>query len=144
MSRIRNHDLAVVETWQNQVDWMRNLPSDELKLLNSSEFNTSETEEIIDIKSTSTILVPQEQLIYESLNEKSHYYSLRDQLAFMFKPDLRKKYENYVDQQAKYSGYKTLVGRNLQQASDLTVANLYYYFKIRGKSESQEVEIEAV
>ena len=144
MSRIRNHDLAVVETWQNQVDWMRNLPSDELKLLNNSDFDTSETEEIIDIKSTSTILVPQEQLIYESLNEKSHYYSLRDQLAFMFKPDLRKNYENYVEQQAKHSGYKTLVGRNLQQASDLAVANLYYYFKIRGKSEGQEVEIEAV
>jgi hypothetical protein len=63
----------------------------------------------------------------------------------MFKPDLRKEYENYVNQQAQIAGYKTLVKNNLQQASDLTVANLYYYFKIRDESESEEVElVEAV
>ncbi|NJL63084.1 MAG: hypothetical protein HC903_16185, partial [Methylacidiphilales bacterium] len=30
MSRIRNHDLAVINTWQNQIDWMRSLPTSEL------------------------------------------------------------------------------------------------------------------
>ncbi len=146
MSRIRNHDLAVVETWQNQIDWMQNLPSDELELLNSSDFNNSETEEIAEIKSTSTALsIPPEQVVYENLSEKSHYYSLRDQLAFMFQSELRKEYENYIDRQAQVAGYKTLVKNNLQQASDLTVANLYYYFKIRDESESEEVElVEAV
>ncbi len=132
MSRIRNHDLAVVETWQNQIDWMRNLPASELELLNSSDFHISETEEIQDIKLTSEALsIPPEQVIYETLNEKSHYQSLQDQLRFMFKPDLRKEYENYINQQAKVAGYKTLVTINWQQASDLTVANLYYYLKIR-------------
>lgn len=143
LSRIRNHDLAVVETWQNQIDWMGNLPSDELELLNSSDFNALETEDIQDIKPTSTALsVLPEQVIYENLSEKSHYYSLQDQLTFMFKPDLRKEYENYINQQAKVAGYKTLITKNLQQASDLTVANLYYYLKIRDESGTEEVETE--
>ncbi|WP_228059792.1 hypothetical protein [Plectonema radiosum] len=133
MSRIRNHDLAIVETWQNQINWIQNLPSDELELLNSSDFNISDTEDIAD-KSTVIVSIPPEQVIYENLREKSHYYSLHDQLIFMFNPDLRKQYENYVNQQANVAGYKTLVPRNLQQASDLTVANLYYYFKVRDKA----------
>ena len=142
MSRIRNHDLAVVETWQNQIDWMQSLSASEIELLNSSHLDNSETEEIAEIKSISIALsVPPEQVIYETISEKSHYYSLRDQLRFMFGPDLRKNYENYINMQAKAAGYKTLVTRNLQQASDLTIANLYYYFNIREESESEEVEL---
>ena len=142
MSRIRNHDLAVVETWLSQIDWMRSLSASELKLLNSSDFNSLETEEIVQIKPTSTTLsIPPEQVIYETISEKSHYYSLRDQLRFMFQPDLRQDYENYINLQAKAAGYKMLVTDNLQQASDLTVANLYYYFNIRDESESEEVEL---
>lgn len=34
-----------------------------------------------------------------------------------------------------FAGYKTLVPSNLQQASDLAVANLYWYFKVRDESE---------
>ena len=145
MSRIRNHDLAVVETWQNQVDWMRNLSASELELLNSSDFNSSETEEITEITSTSTALsIPPEQVIYKNLSEKSHYYSLRDQLRFMFQPDLRRDYENYINLQAKAAGYKILVTDNLEQASDLTVANLYYYFNIRDESNVEDELLEAV
>ncbi len=63
----------------------------------------------------------------------------------MFKPALRQDYEVYVHQQAGVAGYKTLVPRNLQQASDLTVANLYYYFKIREGSEMEKAKaLEAV
>ena len=63
----------------------------------------------------------------------------------MFQPDLRKDYENYINLQAKAAGYKTLVTDNLQQASDLTIANLSYYFNIRQESEIEEVElVEAV
>ncbi|AFY58050.1 hypothetical protein Riv7116_5683 [Rivularia sp. PCC 7116] len=142
MSRIRNHDLAVVETWQNQIDWMQSLPKDELELLNNSDLNSSETEKIAEIESTSTGLsVPPEQVIYETISEKSHYYSLREQLKFMFQPDLRKDYESYINQRAKIAGYKQLITNNLQQASDLTIANLYFYFKIRDESESEEVEL---
>ncbi|MDM9385431.1 hypothetical protein QUB80_32780 [Chlorogloeopsis sp. ULAP01] len=142
MSRIRNHDLAVVETWQNQVDWMRSLSPSELKLLNSVDFNTPEDNEIPDTnQATSVSAAPPEQLVYENLSEKSHFFSLRDQLIFMFKPALRKEYEAYVSQQAGNVGYRTLVPKNLQQASDLTVANLYYYFKIRDESEINQAEV---
>ncbi|OUL33636.1 hypothetical protein [Nostoc sp. 106C] len=142
ISRIRNHDLAVVETWQNQVDWMRSLPPSELKLLNSSDFSTSEFNDTPDSKQATTALAePPEQVAYENLSEKSHFYSLRDQLIFMFKPALRQDHEAYVHQQAGVAGYKTLVSKNLQQASDLTVANLYYYFKIRDESETEKAEV---
>lgn len=145
ISRIRNHDLVVVETWHNQVDWMRSLPSSELKLLNIADFNTEESNSTPDTKQDTTALAPPEQFTYENLSEKSHFYSLRDQLIFMFKPGLRKDYEAYVNQQAGVAGYRTLVPKNLQQASDLTVANLYYYFKIRDESETEEVQaVEAI
>ncbi|MEO1764808.1 MAG: hypothetical protein AAFR83_23290 [Cyanobacteria bacterium J06629_18] len=140
MSRIRNHDLAVVETWQNQIDWMRNLSSEELELLNSSDFTTVETDEILDIKPTLTTLsIPPEQVIYENLSEKSHYWSLRDQLTFMFKPCLRETYESYINKKSNLTGYTKLATNNLQQASDLTIANLYYYFKIRDEAIAETV-----
>ena len=64
MSRIRNHDLAVVETWQNQIDWIRNLSASELELLNSSDFNSSETEEITEITSTLTVYQYHQNKLY--------------------------------------------------------------------------------
>ncbi|MCG6134870.1 MAG: hypothetical protein MET45_09420 [Nostoc sp. LLA-1] len=138
ISRIRNHDLAVVETWHHQVEWMRSLSPSDLKLLNSADFNTSESNDTPDTNAATTALVPPEQLTYENLSEKSHFASLRDQLLFIFKPALRKDYEAYVNQQAGVAGYRTLFPKNLQQASDLTVANLYYYFKIRDESKVEQ------
>ncbi|MDZ8070124.1 MAG: hypothetical protein RMY64_31720 [Nostoc sp. DedQUE08] len=130
--RIKNHDLAVLDSWQNHVDWMRSLPSSDLKLLSSADFNSPETH-----YSTINVAEPPEQLVYESLAEKSHFYSLRDQLLFIFEPELRREYEFYISDQAGITGYKTLVTSNLQQASDLTVGNLYYYFKVRDESKDE-------
>ncbi|MEH1904618.1 MAG: hypothetical protein V7L04_25230 [Nostoc sp.] len=136
--RIKNHDLAVLDSWQNHVDWMQSLPSSELKLLSSADFNSPDTQ-----YSTINLAEPPEQLVYESLTEKSHFYSLRDQLLFIFKPELRREYEFYISQQAVITGHKTLVTSNLQQASDLTVANLYYYFKIRDESKDKTEVVSA-
>lgn len=130
--RIKNHDLAVLDSWQNHVDWMQSLPSSELKLLSSADFNSSDTH-----YSTTNLAEPPEQLVYESLAEKSHFYSLRDQLLFIFEPELRREYEFYISEQAVITGYKTLVTSNLQQASDITIGNLYYYFKIRDESKDE-------
>ncbi|AFZ25658.1 hypothetical protein Cylst_3519 [Cylindrospermum stagnale PCC 7417] len=132
ITRIRNHDLVLINSWQNHVDWLKSLSPSELKLLNSSDFNNSETNQTLTASE-----IPPEQLIYENLAEKSHFYSLRDQLLFMFEPDLRREYEIYVSQQAADSGYKTLVKSNLQQASNLTVANFFHYFNIRDESENK-------
>ena len=58
----------------------------------------------------------------------------------MFDSELRQQSELYINQQAANAGYKTLVPSNLEQASDLAVANLYYYFKIRDESEDEGEE----
>lgn len=138
ITRIKNHDLAVLHSWQNHVDWMQSLPPSDLKLLSSADFNSPDPD-----YSTINLAEPLEQLVYESLAEKSHFYSLRDQLLFIFEPELRREYEFYISQQAGVSGYKTLVTSNLQQASDLTVANLYYYFNIRDKSKYETEVVSA-
>jgi hypothetical protein len=138
ISRFRNHDFAILETWQAQVDWIRSLSKSEIELLANSDFNTSEPAHTFYINQATVLTVPPEQLAYEDLTEKSHFYSLRDQLIYMFKPDLRFKYEVYINEQASIAGYKTLVLNNLQKASNLAVTNLYYYFKIRDESNTEE------
>ena len=85
------------------IDWVKSLPPAELKLLNSADFHNSETTQTITNSE-----IPPEQISYENIAEKSHFYSLRDQLLFMFAPELRREYENYVSQQAANSGYRTL------------------------------------
>jgi hypothetical protein len=50
---------------------------------------------------------------------------------------LRKEAEIYVSENAENFGYKTLNIANLEKSSNLTVANLYWYFKFREESEEQ-------
>ncbi len=47
----------------------------------------------------------------------------------MVKPDLRRGHESYISQKAPASGLKALAPSNWQAIPDLTVANLYWYFK---------------
>ncbi|YAF97269.1 MAG: hypothetical protein AB3A66_06295 [Nodularia sp. CChRGM 3473] len=144
ISRICKHDLAILEVWQARVNWVSSLSLIEMKLLARSNCNTSELADTLDKnQATKALLVPPEQLAYEDLAEKSHFYSLLDQLIFMFKPVLRQEYEVYINQQAHITGHKILVQKNLQQASDMTIANLYYYFKVRDES-NMEQSLEAI
>src|SRR5919199_312808 len=140
LTRIHDHDLAVLESWQNHVDWMRSLPASEFKLLQSADFDNSEVPVNSD---TIALTAPPEQLLYENLKQKSHPASLQDQLVLMMKPSLRQEFASYISQQSAIAGYKTLVPANLQKASNLAVANLYWYFKVRDESED-EAEAEAV
>ena len=136
ITRIHDHDLAVLDSWQNDVNWKRSLPPSELKLLQSADFSNSEVTGSSDaIANTTADSVPPELLLYENLKQKSHLVSLRDQLKFMLKPDLRRGHESYISQQAIASGYKALAPSNWQEIPDLTVANLYWYFK--DKQEAQ-------
>ena len=140
LTRIHDHDLAVLESWQNNVDWMRSLPPSELKLLQSADFSNSEIAVQPDSNATTISLeVPLEQLLYENLKQKSHPASLRDQLVLMMKPSLRQEFASYISQQSAIAGYKTLVPANLQKASNLAVANLYWYFKVRDELEEDAV-----
>lgn len=111
---------------------MRTLPTSELKLLQSAKLDNSEITVNSDIIINS---VPPEQLFYDNLKQKSHPASLRDQLTLMMKPSLRQEFAEYISKQSAIAGYKTLVPANLQKASDLAVANLYWYFKVRDEPE---------
>jgi len=139
LTRIHDHDLAVLDSWQNHVDWMRSLPPSELKLLQSADLGNSEVTVNSDTNAETTALAaPPEQLLYENLKQKSHFASLCDQLVLMMKPSLRQEFASYISQQSAIAGYKTLVPANLQKASNLAVANLYWYFKVRDETEQEE------
>lgn len=138
LTRIHDHDLLVLESWQNQVDWMRSLPPSEVKLLQSADFSNSDATATPDASADPNVLAePPEQILYENLKQKSHPASLLDQLQFMIKPKLRQESETYITQQAAIAGYKTLVPANLEKASNLAVANLYWYFHVRDESEEE-------
>ncbi len=128
VTRIHTQDLPLLESWQNQVDWMKSLSPSELQELASLELpaeeNSAATENI-----NNPAEPPVELSLYETLKQKSHYDSLRDQLRFIVKPELRQHHESYVFQRANATGYPALAPSNWQEVPDLTVANLYHYFK---------------
>lgn len=136
ITRIHDHDLAVLNSWQNHIDWQRSLSCEDAKMLLSSDFSSSDTNAK---ETTNTLVTPPEQLLYENLKQKSHFLSLREQIIFMMQPQLRKEAELYITEQAASSGYKALILSNLQQCSNLAVANLYWYFKVRDESEDRVV-----
>ena len=137
---IHNRDLAVLETWQNQIDWMRSLSRSEQKMLASADFSDSEILETSETNTTAITLekLP-EELLYEQLKEKSNRESLLAQLRFLMEPELRRKWESDISEKAAAAGYKTLVPSNLEKASNMTVANLYYYFKFKKQLEAVAV-----
>ncbi|MGL5060745.1 MAG: hypothetical protein ACRC62_12270 [Microcoleus sp.] len=145
--RILGHDLPVLEFWQNEIDWMQTLSPKEQHQLAGLDKLSSET-----LKSslhTTFAVLPQEPALYENLKQKSHFLSLRDQLLFAIEPDFRREYEFYISQQASASGYQAFVAPKWQEISDLTVGNLFYYFKCREDSTiayptEQELQIPAM
>jgi len=142
ITRIHNHDLAALDIWLNQIEWTKALPPSELKQLQSADFSKSNLAVIENKKSATTALaIPDEQLFYENLRPKSHFYALRTQLEFMLDPQQRKEHENYIIEQGEIAGHKSLVASNLEKASDFAVANLFYYFRVRDESE-EELELE--
>jgi 1,2-phenylacetyl-CoA epoxidase PaaB subunit len=129
ITRIHNQDLAVLESWQAHTDWIQTLSPNEKQELANSDISAADSSD--NNREETIIAEPEEQLFYENLKQKSHYQSLRDQLQFMIKPDLRRGHESYISQQAIASNYKALAPSNWEAIPDLTVANLYWYFKVQ-------------
>ncbi len=143
ITRIHNHDLVVLETWQNQIDWMKALPPSELKQLQSADLSKSDSTVKVEKNSAATALaIPDEQLFYENLRPKSHFYALRTQLELMLDRQQRPEYEDYIIEQGQIASHKSLVASNLEKASDLAVANLFWYFRVRDESKD-ESELDA-
>lgn len=129
IARIHGHDLTVLKSWQNHINWMQALAPVERQMLASLERPDTDS---CDRKNQVVVAVPAEQLLYENLKQQSHYLSLRDRLRFLVQPDLRQSYELYIQQQASASSYQALASSNWAEIPDLTVANLYWYFKAKG------------
>jgi len=143
ITRIHNHDLVVLETWLHQIDWMKALPPSELKQLQSADLSKSDSAVKVEKNSAATALaIPDEQLFYENLRPKSHFYALRTQLELMLDRQRREDYEDYIIEQGQITSHKSLVSSNLEKASDLAVANLFWYFRVRDESED-ESELDA-
>lgn len=73
--RICNHDLFILEFYKNQINWIRDLTTEEREILlnmDTSNFDEGNYQEI------DSETIPQEQVIYEELKSKSHFLSLRD------------------------------------------------------------------
>jgi hypothetical protein len=134
ITRIHRHDLPVLESWQNHVNWIQTLSPDEKQQLASSDIPSADSSD--SNEEPTVVAEPEEQLLYENLKQKSHYVSLRDQLKFMVKPDLRRTHESYISQQAIASNYKALAPSNWEAIPDLTVANLYWYFKDKQQAQA--------
>lgn len=132
VTRILGHDLSAIEFWHQEVDWMQTLsPKDQNQLASLDPLSVDSLKSSMQATFTT---VAAEHSLYETLKQKSHFLSLRDQLTLALKPELRRGYELYISQQAIATGYQGLAPSNWQEISDLTVANLYYYFKIREDS----------
>lgn len=142
INRLHDQDLIVLASWQNNLDWMQSLPPSELKLLASSDCNQSQTVVNSNKKQFNDIIQQSELELYEILKQKSHFSSLRDQLVFMMKPELREDYENYISEEAKKYDHKVFIPSNLKQISNFTLSNLFWYFYIRDESQNQEEQDE--
>ncbi|MDY7023509.1 MAG: hypothetical protein SWJ54_19500 [Cyanobacteriota bacterium] len=143
LTHIHNHDLAALEAWENQIDWMMTLSAEDLKLLESADFEDGELTKTAETELAS-VTEPPEYSYYQEVKQKSHFVSLQDQLLFLMKPQLRKESEIYVSQQAETEGFKTINASNLQKASNMTVANLYWYFKVREETEDEPETVAAI
>lgn len=136
ISRIHDHDIMILESWQNQTDCMRSLPSQELKLLQSSNF-ADYNPNAINTKSASitvTLELP-ELILYQELLKKYAPISLYHQLLFMMDSSRRREAELYITERAKIAGYQALNQANLPVASNLVIANIYLYFQLRDDTE---------
>ena len=121
ITRIHHQDLQVLEVWQTQIDVIQALSPSELEQLpdlSLEEFDTIKPK----------LQIPPEEALYETLRSQTDFRGLRDQLRFMVKPESRQEYEVAIDHLAPKAGYSALVPSTWQDASDLTVANLYWYF----------------
>ncbi len=123
ITRIHHQDLQVLESWQTQIDVMQALSPSELQQLSNLSL------EDVDTIEPKILQIPPEEAVYETLRLQTDFRGLRDQLRFMIKPESRREYEVAIDTLAPKAGYSALVPSSWQDASDLTVANLYWYFK---------------
>lgn len=137
--RIHDHDLLMLKTWENQLNWMNDLPQSELKQLQSLDFQ----EKAIKTEDDSLILLkkPPEYSLYKKLLEKSHPYALDTYLQILVDTNLRTELQDYINEQSQRMGYRSLNSSNLFLASDISIANMFWYFYSRDEENNLEEEL---
>jgi hypothetical protein len=113
--RIYTQDLPALE--------IQALPADEQKQLLPST---------MDNNNNAIVEEPPEQILYDLAKPKSHYEALKDSLRFTLKPLLREEYIDYIRQRASAIKYEGIALLDWANVSNLNLANIYYYFKLRG------------
>lgn len=126
IAHIQNQDLPILSTWQNRIDYTKQLAPDEREEIKNLVIQQGDNFESEGLQIE--VLEPIEIKKYETLKSKSHYESLRDQLKFVVQPDLRQNYENQIEEKAIASSKTGIANSNWAEISDLTIANLYHYF----------------
>ncbi|MBE9239658.1 hypothetical protein [Synechocystis salina] len=127
--RINNHDLLLLENWKNSLNWLETLPESELKQLQSADFSA----QMEQTKNTSIISFkkPVEQLFYDDFLSKSHPYALDTYLRILINKSIKREIQDYIIQQAEAMKYYSLNVKNLSLSSEVSLANMFWYFRSR-------------
>lgn len=128
--RIKNHDLLALKTWQNNTEYFLSLPTEDK--INFSELTLSPNNTNLNQESKAEILLETELpeiTNYKKNKEISHFAALKDELIFNFNLESRKEKENYIVKKSINTNKKALAPSNWKEIPNLTVANLYWYFK---------------
>jgi hypothetical protein len=134
LSRIRYHDLEILEVWENQNNWIGTLPTQEREDLHNADYLNDVCQCDFEREETKE---PPEYLEYQQLQQNSYPGSMKDRLLFMMDRNLRQEAESYIHDRAIITGYRNLNLPNLKRATEFTVANLYWYFKDKERGVSE-------
>lgn len=141
VTRIHDHDLVTIRSWQEHITWYESLSDTEIQ-----ELNSLSGDDLLEADLATGVVqeIPFEYKYYEEIQEWSHLYSLRDSLLVLIDSDTRSDFEKYIEARASIDGFSALTVNNLQKASPLTVANLLHYFAVRDESmQADELDNEA-
>ncbi|HEY9863851.1 MAG TPA: hypothetical protein V6D21_06700 [Candidatus Obscuribacterales bacterium] len=127
INSIINHDMLLIDFWKNNLKVIQNLSvEDQEKLAN---LDVTDILSLNQAQESNALQKRSPFELYQELKAQSHFVALKDQLKFLIKPELRFEYESYISQRAIAINFQGLALTNWQEVPDLTVANLYYYFK---------------
>lgn len=126
---IINHDIILINFWKNNLKVIQNLSVEDQEKLAS--FNVTDIVSLNQSQESNALQQRSPFELYQELKAQSHFVALKDQLKFILKPELRSEYESYISQRAIAINFKGFALTNWKEVPDLTVANLYYSFKVQ-------------
>jgi hypothetical protein len=137
--RIHDHDLTTINAWREHIDWYQSLSSSEQQELKHLSTESQSGAELEVIQEEDVVLeMPPEYAYYEQVQQYSCAEVLKDSLRILVDPNRRTDYEAYISERSLAEGLSTLTATNLQKATPVTIANLWYYLSIQNEDEVTE------